>query len=525
MNKLLTGLVSLLALCQVGVLNAQSPKLFVMISVEELRSDLLEELSKQMPDDGLVKLLSSGRIYKDVQHPMLTADATASQAILHTGTTATANGIVARQPLKKLSDGRRINAISALEDKDYTGYATADKLSPINLSAPTLSDQLKQNSVGKSWVYSVSPSAEEAIIAGGQLADGVFWIDNYSGKWASSTYYKGGFPRFVEQLNTNNEGVVYKLQRVASWKPLYARDFEKKYTDILPNEKSLPFSYNFKLNHEDIIQYKQSGLVNEDILEVAKRLLAFSQLGDDEVTDYLSLNFTVHGGINAASEIAPEVVDSYYRLDRAIAQLLKEIDKNVGLSHTLIALTGNGIATERTPIIRQQRVFKPSRCKALINMYLNAKYGTQGFIDEITPNGEVFLNHQLIKNNSSISVEEIQTAVSSFLIDFSGIQYAIEGHRLRSESIGNQQNRLWLTALNKSTHDHRADVIFELLPGWLAEDLSQNGGVQAYKQSAVQTLFVLVHPEIKSEKIETPIDLREISKKVSRVLKIRPPTP
>lgn len=525
MNKLLTGLVSLLALCQVSVLNAQSPKLFVMISVEELRSDLLEELSKQMPDDGLVKLLSLGRQYSNVQHPLLSADATASQAILHTGTTALTNGIVARQPLTKLSDGRRINAISALEDKDYTGFATSDKLSPTNLSAPTISDQLKQNSAGKSWVYSVAPSAEESIIAAGQLGDGAFWVDNYSGKWASTTYYKEGFPRFIEQLNTNNEGVVYKLQRVASWKPLYSRDFEEKYSRILPNGNSLPFSYNFTLNHQDILQYKQSSLINEDILEVSKRLLAYSPLGDDEVTDFLALTFTVGGGGNATSDIAPEVIDSYYRLDRAVAQLLKAIDKNVGLSHTLIALSGNGIATTHTPIIRQQRIFKPSRCKALINMYLNAKYGKQGFIDEITPQGEVFLNHKLIEETREISIEEIQTTVSNFLIDFSGVQYAIEEYRLRQESIGNQQNKIWATALNKSTHDNRADVVFELLPGWIAEDLSQTGGLQTFKQSAVQTTLVLLHPEIKPEKIDTPIDLREISKKVSWILRIRPPTP
>lgn len=526
MNRLLTGLVSLLALCQVGILNAQSPKLFVMISVEELRSDLLIELSKQMPNnDGIKQLIESGRLYTEVLHPLLSADATASEAILQTGTTALANGITARQPLIKLSDGRRITATSALEDKSHTGYATSDRLSPLALSAPSISDQLKQNSAGISIVYSIAPSAEEAIIAGGQLADGAFWIDSSTGRWASSTYYKGGFPKYIEQLNSNSEGVVSKLNKGITWQALYANEFQKKYSDILPNGATKSFSHTFERSNKDIIKYKESGLVNDDVVEVANRLLNYSLLGNDQVTDLLTIHFTVSAGDNAESDISPEVIDSYYRLDRAIANLLRIIDKSVGRSNTLIALTGNATAIERTPIIKEQRIFRPSRCKALMNMYLNAKYGHQGFIDEITPNGEVFLNHEVIKNYSPVTLEQIQTAVSNFLIDFSGIQYAIEEHRLRSEAIGNSENRYWQSALNKALHNNRADVIYELLPGWVIEDLSKSEGIQKYKMTATPTIFVMVHPDIKAEKIHTPIDLREVSKKVSKVLKIRPPTP
>lgn len=525
MNRLLTGLVSLLALCQVGILNAQSPKLFVMISVEELRSDLLEELSKQMPNDGIKELIESGRLYTEVLHPLLSADATASEAILQTGTTALANGITARQPLIKLSDGRRITATSVLEDKDFTGYATSDRLSPLALSAPTISDQLKQNSAGNSIVYSIAPSAEEAIIAGGQLADGAFWIDSFTGRWASSTYYEGGFPKYIEQLNSNNDGVVSKLKKGITWQAIYASEFEKKYTTILPYGVSKSFSHTFERSNKDIIKYKDSGLVNDDLVEVATRLLNYSLLGKDHVTDLLTIHLTVGAGDYAETDISPEVIDSYYRLDRAIAQLLKIIDKSVGRANTLIALTGNATAIERTPIIKEQRIFRPTRCKALMNMYLNAKYGHQGFIDDITPNGEVFLNHEVIKNIGSVTLEEIQTAVSNFLIDFSGIQYAIEGHRLRSEAIANAANKFWQSALNKALHDNRADVIYELLPGWITEDLSQNEGIQKYKTTGIPTIFVMVYPNIKAEKIQTPIDLREVSKKVSKVLKIRPPTP
>ena len=108
MNKLLTGLVSLFTLCQVGVLQAQTPRLVLLITVEELRSDLLEELSKEMPHDGVNRLLSKGRVYSKVQSPLLSADATASEAIIHTGALASASGISERQPTLKERSGRRV---------------------------------------------------------------------------------------------------------------------------------------------------------------------------------------------------------------------------------------------------------------------------------------------------------------------------------------------------------------------------------------------------------------------------------
>lgn len=524
MNKILTGIISFLALCQVGILNAQSPKLFVMISVEELRADLLEELSKQMPRDGLIKLMESGWLYTEVCHPLLSADATASEAILHTGTTALASGVPARQPLIKLSDGRRISMPSVFEDPSFIGYATSDRRSPVALSAMTIADQLKQSSNGIGIVYSVAPSAEEAIIGGGQFANGVFWVDDDTGRWVSSTYYPEGLPHYIERLNSTNDGIVSKLNRSATWVPVYQTSFQEKYVLPLGNGESISFNHTFNRTSQDIIRYKNSALINENLIEVSKRLLQNTLLGHDNVTDLLSIHLSVGAGKNAQTDISSEVIDGYYRLDRSIAILLEEIEKTVGLSNTLIALSGNATATARTPLVKEQRIFRASRCKALTNMYLHAEFGQQGLVDEISANGEVFLNHERIKSNGAITLEEVQTAVSQFLLDFSGIQYAIEEFRLRTIAIANSENRHWQSALNKSLHKHRADVVFELLPGWVSEDLSQNSGFRSDRQNAIPTIFILAHPELKPEKIQKPIDLREVSKIIARTLKIRPPT-
>lgn len=523
MNRILTGLVSLLTLCQLGAY-AQVPRLVVMISVEELRSDLLEELATQMPADGINRLLKEGKVYTDVRSPLLSADATASEAILHTGTLALGNGIPERQPVKRERDGRRVFVSSIFEDKSYTGFATTGNYSPIALTAPTIGDNLKLSTGDVALVYSIAPMPEEAIIAAGQRGDGAYWIDSFTARWASTTYYSNTFPWYIDRSNNDAQALQNRLSTGISWQPLYELS---KYLNIVPLGGSRSsFNHRFTKTSSDITSLKTSGLANEEVVKVAKNILDNSGVGQDETPDLLSLHFSVGNGYQGNSDVTLEVIDSYYRLDRQIAELLRYIDQKVKLSNTLIVLSGNGMSKEHAPHkIKDHRIFKVDRCKALCNMYLNAEYGVQGIVDEISNNGDLFLNKAAIKANPKLTLEQIQSAVADFLLEFSGVQFAIENYRLRDEALANNTNKSWQTALNSSLNSSRADVVFGLLPGWVSEDLSQPNGVQAYRMVATPTLFIMMHPSLQSEEISAPLDLRNVSNEVSKVLRIRPPTP
>lgn len=516
MNKILTGLISLLTLCQVGALNAQTPRLVMMISVEELRADLLEELSKELPDDGFNKLFNKGRLYTHVVSPLYSADATASEAILHTGSLALYNGIPQRKPIKIDRSGKRVYTNSVFEDKDYLGYATSANYSPSALTASTIGDQLKRATRGKALVYSIAPKAEEAIIGAGLDGNGAYWIDGFTARWASSTYYKGDFPWFVDKSNIGAESLPFRLNNGIEWRKTKAKHALQNYTS------DNNFNYRFRKSGDDIADFTDSPLANDEVVALAKRLLESSGIGKDEVTDLLSLHFTLANGDRAESDISAETIDGYYRLDRSIASLLKSVD----FSNTLVILTGNGVSREYSPaIVDDRRLFKADRCLALVNMYLHAEYGVQGLVEEITPSGAVYLNRKAIKDNSKIKLRTIQSAVSDFLLEFSGVSYAIEEHRLREGAISNSDNRAWLTALNSSNNANRPDVVFGLLSNWVAQDFTSHKGVAKYRMVATPTIFVMVHPSIKPEKIEASLDLRDVSKKIAWTLRIRPPTP
>ncbi len=516
MNKILTGLVSLLTLCQVGVLQAQTPRLVVMISVEELRADLLEELSREMPDDGINRLLNRGKVYSNVAIPLLRSNTTAAQAVLYTGTLAINNGVAERKPMRVDRAGKRVYTNSVFEDKDFLGYATSNNYSPLSLSAPTIGDNLKKATQNKALIYSIAPKAEEAIIAAGIYGNGAYWIDNFTARWASSTYYKGDFPIVVDKSNIGRESLPARLENGIDWKGSNNKQPLRAYTG------GITFSHSFRKSSSDIADFTESPLVNDEVVTLAKALLGATGLGKDEITDLLSLHFTVANGNKAENDITNETVDSYFRLDRSIAELLRHID----LNNTLVVLSGNGISREYPPaIIDDRRLFKADRCLALVNMYLHAEYGIQGLVKEISPNGAVYLDRNSIKSNPKVNLRDIQSSVSDFLLEFSGIAYAIEEHRLRDSAISNNDNRLWLTALNGAVNANRPDIVFGLLPGWIAQDLSNSKGILSYQMVATPTVFVMMHPSIRADKDETHLDLREVSTKVARWLRIRPPTP
>lgn len=513
MNKLLTGLVSLFTLCQVGVLQAQTPRLVLLITVEELRSDLLEELSKEMPHDGVNRLLAKGRVYSKVQSPLLSADATASEAIIHTGSLASASGISERQPTLKERSGRRVPTNSIFQDKNYLGYATSGNYSPLALTSPTLGDNLKSAYSSKSLVYSIAPRAEEAIIGAGVYGDAAYWIDGYSARWASSTYYSREFPWYIDKTNSGTSSLPSRLSSGITWQPLSTQS-------RIPTTSS--FNHSFRKTTSDITDFKDSPLVNDEVVSLARKLFESTQLGKDETPDLLSLHLTVGNANKAVQGLSRETIESYFRLDRTIASLLQLVDAK----STLIILTGNGMSREYPPtVIDDRRLFKPDRCLALVNMYLHAEYGVQGLVEEITPTGAVYLNRETIKSNPKLHLKEIQSAVSDFLLEFSGISYAIEEHRLRDQAIANSDNATWLTALNSATNANRPDVIFGLLPSWTAQDLSTERGVAKYRMTATPTTTVIMYPSVEAETIDTPLDLREVSTKIAWILRIRPPTP
>ena len=75
---------------------------------------------------------------------------------------------------------------------------------------------------------------------------------------------------------------------------------------------------------------------------MAIELIKSEQLGEDKITDVLTLSFSSTDYIgHQFGPHAEEIVDTYLKLDQDLSDLLKHINASVGKENTLIFLTSD----------------------------------------------------------------------------------------------------------------------------------------------------------------------------------------
>ena len=244
----------------------------------------------------------------------------------------------------------------------------------------------------------------------------------------------------------------------------------------------------------------------------------------EQSMDLLALHMTAGTPPSVSAGISPELLDSYVLLDRAVAQLMELLDRKFGKGEVLVALAGNGMA--RCEPIRDDKkrypTFSPERCRAITNMYLHAKYGVKGMVTEVTDRGELFLDRKVVEQREELSLAEVQDAVCSFLLEMAGVAYTIPNHSLKDLLPGDPVGRNRLTALHSALPSQRADVFVGISPGYL---IDTGTATPQPSYTAMPTMLILMGEGIEPEVIHTPLDLRGVSHEISRVLRIRPPTP
>ena len=152
----------------------QVPKLVVLLTVDQLRSDYLEAFSPLYGEDGLKKMLKEGMVYTNVSYPFSPVDRASAVAAIHSGTTPYYNGITGERWFNR----KTLRPMTCID-----GEPTIPRqLSPSNLCVSTLGDELKVSTDGKAVVYAIAPSADAAILSAGHAANGPLWIDDAKGR-------------------------------------------------------------------------------------------------------------------------------------------------------------------------------------------------------------------------------------------------------------------------------------------------------------------------------------------------------
>ncbi len=488
---------------------AEVPKVVVSIVVDQLRADYLEKYAHLYGEDGFKKLFVDGRVYTNGYFDYSSPDRASATASVYTGATPYYHGITGNRFLERKS----LRVLSAVDDGRHAGVNTSETASPVNLMVTTLTDELKIASKGHAYVLSVAPERDMAVLAGGHAPNAVIWLSDDTGMWASSKYYNG-VPVWLRSYN-HRVGTQFDWNRV-EWEPYFPTGvYSYSVYDGVPKD----FKYTFRGGEvEAVRRYKTSSCINDEVTQLALTCVAGSMFGRNKTTDMLCVGYYAGNYEHVSEWERPiELQDIYCRLDRNIADLIREVEAKVGKDNALFVITSTGYTDTHLPDCNLFTLptgeLRMERCQALLNMYLGALYGKDNYVEGSYLN-EIYLNHALIEKRQ-LKVTELQDRCTEFLSQMAGVKRVYPSLELLSGSADADMRGGFNT-------ERSGDLILEVAPGWTLVDERWGERVH-YNRSHVPVPVILYGGGITPHINRTPVSVSGVAATIADVLRISAP--
>ncbi len=411
--------------------DAATPKLVLQITVDQLRGDLPTRYVDRLGQRGFRYLLEKGTYYANAHYRHANTETAVGHATLFTGADPASHGLIGNSWIDQTTGALVYNTEDARhhligkEPKPHAG------VSPRNLLASTIGDELIVSNSGQSRVYSVSIKDRGAIIPGGH-AGKAFWYSKSTGDFVTSTYYYDAYPEWVQQWNQAKPADRY---RGKSWELLHDRStYLAGRMDDRPYEANLPplgrtFPHQFGDNKYLYLILSLTPVGDELTLDFAKTLIEKETLGHGDAVDFLAVSFSSTdyiGHLFGPSSLESE--DNILRLDRILAELFSFIDEKVGLEHTLIVLSADHGAPEAPEYMASLGMeagrFRSGDFKkdGPLNKVLKKRFGRDDLIAAHS-HPYLYLNVDAIRE-AQLNLEDVERFIAAEAMKIPGIAFA-----------------------------------------------------------------------------------------------------
>lgn len=510
--RFLTPLFFVLACTQAGAQTASPvPRLVVNVVVDQLRTDYLEAFSDLYGADGFNRLLRDGRTYLQAEYPFRDVDRASAMACIMSGSTPYENGIVAESWM----DRKTLRPVYCVDDNRYRGWLASEGYSPVALQVSTITDELKMATDGRALVYSIAPEADAAILSAGHAADCAFWLNDSTGYWSSTSYY-GDYPEWALRYDSSSP----LSERISGfvWKPVSS--IVGNFNYFISNDDKRTFKHKFEGDRR-VIEFKTSAFVNEEVNRFAEHCFDNTELGKDQVTDFLTLTYYA-GNFDhkPISDCPVELQDTYVRLDGEISRLIKLLESHVGAGRFLLVLTSTGYMDDEFTNLEKYKIptgeFSITRASALLNMYLMAIYG-QGKYVEAEYGTQLFLNQKLIEEKQ-LNMSDVLTRSSAFLMQMAGVKDVYTSQRLALGAWTSGVSRI----RNSFNINRSGDIYIEVSPGWKYVN-EQTGEQDFIRASYVGFPVFFFGCNVRPETVKTPVSVDCIAPTLASFMRIRAP--
>lgn len=299
------------------------PKLIVIITIDQFRGDYLERYRDQFGEGGFRLFLDHGAYFPDCNYNYANTRTAPGHATLFTGAYSNGHGIADNE----WWDQKKQRMVTSVEDDaaKLVGLAGSQTgVSPHNLLADTLGDELKLATQGKSRVFAISLKDRAAVLPGGFAADAAYWIEPKSGAWITSTYYRSDLPQWVQNFNSTRPAKYWDQE----WK-------DSQGAVLRSTARRKPDDSFFEV-------VGSTSFGNEYEFAFANELVVYENLGRGPSTDLLSISLSPNDMLgHAVGPDSPEMRQMALDLDRELAGFFNFLGHQIGLADVWIALSAD----------------------------------------------------------------------------------------------------------------------------------------------------------------------------------------
>jgi predicted AlkP superfamily pyrophosphatase or phosphodiesterase len=471
------------------------PKLVIGIVVDQMRWDYLYRYSSRYQPGGFRRLLNEGFSCENTFINHLPSYTAVGHTTIFSGSVPSIDGIAGNDWIDQAT-GKDVYCTEDSTVQPVGGTSPAGNMSPRNLLATTITDELMLATNFRSRVVGVSLKDRASILPAGHTPTGAFWFDDMKGCFSTSTWYMKELPEWVTKFNARNEP---ESLVAGGWNTLYPIDTYKESTaDDMPweglfkGEKAPVFPHDiaqyYKDDHDNI---RSSPFGNTLTLDFARAAVEGYSLGQRDATDFLTINcastdYVGHKyGPNSIEE-----EDVYLRLDKDLAAFFTYLDTKVGKGNYTVFLTADHGVSHAVNFLKAHQI--PAGLSGIRNLMkglndtLNSVYGVNNLVISGT---NYYVNFNLAKiKQSGLSLDSLKKTSIVYLERQSGLQYVVDMNAIDRANLPQPLHEMVINGYNRK---RSGSILMVPEPGWF--DGSEKGtthGVWNAQDTHIPLLFM-----------------------------------
>ena len=380
----------------------EKPKLVVGIVVDQMRWDYLSRYYNRFTEDGFRRMMDQGYSCDNCLINYVPTVTSIGHTSVYTGTTPAFHGICGNN---FYIDGRKTYCTNdTTVDVVGTDNRRKGQMSPRNMLATTIGDQLRLHTDFRSKVIGVSYKDRAAILPAGHAATAAYWLDTKNGQFITSTYYMAELPEWAKQQNK-----------------LLSQN--RELTKIVKDKG-------------DIGLYPLCGTITTDMAIAA---LKGEQLGRGEETDMLCVSYSQTDVIGHKWSTRGDRTDeAYLQLDKDLARLMKALDEQVGRDGYLLFLTADHGAAHNFQFMQEHKLpagkWPDPDMRKGVEQAVSAKFGNRKAVVAGELDYRYFLDRKAI-SEQGLDYEQVKAVAIDYLRQAPNVCFVVDYERAAQQPL------------------------------------------------------------------------------------------